>query len=41
MEKFIYGKSAHGTGCPGKVMESPSMEVFKKHVDVTLWDMVQ
>jgi len=25
---------------PGEVVESPSLEVFKKHVYVALWDMV-
>ena len=25
---------------PRDVVESPSMEAFKKHVDVALWDMV-
>jgi len=23
-----------------EVLESPSLEVFKKHVDIALWDMV-
>jgi len=32
--------SGIGTGCPGKWLESPSLEVFKKRVDVALWDMV-
>lgn len=25
---------------PRKVLESPSVEIFKRHVDVALWDMV-
>jgi len=31
--------SGTGIGCPGKWW-SPSLEVFKKHVDVALQDMV-
>jgi len=30
----------HGNRLPKEVMEPPSLEVFKKHVDVALWDMV-
>jgi len=30
----------HRTRLPGAVVESPSLEAFKNHIDVALWDMV-
>lgn len=34
------GLSGTRTGCPGKVVDSPSLEVLKKCVDVALKAMV-
>jgi len=41
LEKFFTGSAVkHGNKLPGQVVESPSLEMFKKCVDVAFRDMV-
>ncbi|KFV57524.1 hypothetical protein N328_03444, partial [Gavia stellata] len=39
-ERVVRHWMKHWQRLPREVVESPSLEVFKEHVDEALWDMV-
>lgn len=40
-KNFYLGKVVkHWNGLPGEVKESPSLEIFKRHIDVVVRDMI-
>jgi len=40
IRKHFFRVVRHWTRLPREVVDSPSLEVLKRHGDVTLWDMV-
>ena len=39
-KSFLEKVMMHWNRLPREVVESPSQEAFKKHVDISLWDVI-